>query len=565
MLKLTTLFFFLFITTLNATLTLTKDTKKYDDFRLKYFYDDSSSLTIDEIQIINFTQTIPNQFTQGYHSGTAWFKITVENKSNTEDFVLYFTEPFWSSLDLYTKENDEWSVQKNGLDILLKNRSIDDNNPAYNLHIHMGEKRIFYVKGKTVSGHIGEFQIFDKKEFYRPSRITITEAYCIYVFILLGLILLNIYNFIMTKERIYMYYIAYVLSFILFTSMKSGSYLSLGFPGWNEGLHVVGAFVILFLLLFSGKFLELKTYMPYMHKVFKIFAFVFLVFALLIFLSVPYSSLLFNIYSALFFMLLFYTTVTVWSKGFRCARYYFIALTIFAPTMLIMTLTFNTILDNSDITRYSFLAGAFIEIIFFTLLLTNRYLDTHSTNKCLTMQTKELKEIKDQLTIEAKTDILSGLFNRRYFSETSQEYFAKAKENEGQLSIVLLDLDNFKNINDTYGHHTGDAVIKETANILIELSRENDTVARYGGEEFIILLPETNLYEALTLAEKIRSTIESREIIFNEDEILHVTTSIGVAQVDTVNDENVSRTIQRCDNALYKAKQRGRNKVFSLA
>ncbi|NOR57802.1 MAG: diguanylate cyclase [Sulfurimonas sp.] len=565
MLKLITLFFFLFITTLNATLTLTKDTIKYDDFRIKYFYDDSSSLTIDDIQIINFTQTIPSQFTKGYHSGTAWFKISVQNKSNTEDFVLYFTEPFWSSLDFYTKENDKWSVQKNGLDISLKDRSIDDNNPAYNLHIHMGEKRTFYVKGKTVSGHIGEFQVFDKKEFYRPSRITITEAYYIYAFILLGLIFLNIYNFIMTKERIYIYYIAYVSSFILFTSMKSGSYLTFGFHGWNEGLHVVGAFVILFLLLFSGKFLELKTYMPFMDRVFKIFAFIFLVFALLIFLSVPYSSFLFNIYSALFFMLLFYTTVTVWSKGFRCARYYFIALTIFAPTMLIMTLTFNTILDNSDITRYSFLAGAFIEIIFFTLLLTNRYLDTYSTNKCLTMQTKELEEVKDQLTIEAKTDILSGLFNRRYFSEISQEYFAKAKENEGRLSIVLLDLDKFKSINDSYGHQAGDDVIKEAANILIKLSRENDTVARYGGEEFIILLPETNLYEALTLAEKIRSTIESREIISSEDEILHVTTSIGVAQVDTVNDENISRTIQRCDNALYKAKQRGRNKVFSLA
>ncbi|EDZ61243.1 diguanylate cyclase (GGDEF domain) [Sulfurimonas gotlandica GD1] len=561
-----TLFLFLFFTTLlTASFILTNQTQKNKNFTLEYLYDDSSSLTIDEIQKTDFTQTIPSQFTKGYHSGTSWFKITLENKSKNEDFILYFTEPFWSSLDLYTKENEEWSVQKNGLDILLKDRSIEDNNPAYHLHIHMGEKRTFYVKGKTVSGHIGEFQIFDKQEFFRPSRITITEAYTIYAFILLGLVLLNIYNFIMTKERIYMYYIAYVFSFILFTSMKSGSYLTLGLHGWDEGLHVVGAFVILFLLLFSGKFLKLNTYMPYMDRVFKIYASVFLVFALLISLSVPYSSLLFNIFSALFFILLLFTTITVWSRGFRCARYYFLALTIFAPTMLLMTLTFNTILDNTDITRYSFLAGAFIEIIFFTLLLTNRYLDTYSANKCLTMQTKELQEIKAQLTIEAKTDLLSGLHNRRYFSEMSQKSFLQAKRYEENLSIILLDLDKFKKINDTYGHQTGDIVIKVTADILKYLNREDDIVARYGGEEFIILLPHTNLYEALVIAENIRKKIESTEIHSESDDIFHVTASIGVAQLDTINDENISKTIQRCDNAMYKAKQRGRNKVFSLS
>ena len=109
------LLFFLFCTvTLYASVTLTNDKQKYDNFSIQYFYDESNMLDINDIEKTHFTNSIPSQFSQGYYSGTAWFKINITNHSDHKDFVLYFTEPFWSKLDLYTKNNGSWNVQKNG-------------------------------------------------------------------------------------------------------------------------------------------------------------------------------------------------------------------------------------------------------------------------------------------------------------------------------------------------------------------------------------------------------------------------------------------------------------------
>lgn len=121
-----TLVLLLFCTvTLYATVTLTNEKLKYDDFSIHYFYDESTSLDINDIEKIGCTNVIPNQFTEGYNSGTSWFKIDITNQSDIENFVLYFTEPLWSKLDLYTKVNGSWHIQKNGLDISLKERSLN--------------------------------------------------------------------------------------------------------------------------------------------------------------------------------------------------------------------------------------------------------------------------------------------------------------------------------------------------------------------------------------------------------------------------------------------------------
>lgn len=591
------LVFIFFTTALSASVELSDTVNKYDNFTIKYLYDEHSSLTINEIQNTNFEKTIPSQFTQGYRDGTAWFQIDLGNKSNTENYIIYFTEPIWSTFDLYKKENSLWEIKKNGLNVLLKDREIKDNNPAFKISIPKGESRTFYFKGKTISGHIGEFQIFTEKEFYRPSRITITEMYIIFSFMLCSLVLLNIYSFIITKERIYMFYIFYITSFIIFSSMKSASYMSFGLKGWSEGLHVIGAIVVFALLIFSKEFLKLNIYSKTINNAFKIFAIIFLIFSLLISINIPYTSLLFNIVAFIFFILLLYVAIKIWLDGFIAAKYYLIALIIFIPTMGIMTLNFNTILPNTDLTRYSFLAGALIEMLFFTLILTNRYMDVNSekiiiqnalleeknsnekkliseiekktkhlteANERLTKQTDELKEIKKQLTKEATTDMLSGLYNRRYFFEASQKSFYAAMRYEQELSILMLDIDKFKNLNDNFGHIYGDRVIRVLSNLLKKAVRTSDVLARYGGEEFIILLPQSDIEKSMQFAERIRLEIEKKQIQSDNGQTPEITVSIGLTQLDDEKDSDIEQLILRCDKALYSAKESGRNKVCIL-
>ncbi len=493
------LLFLLSVLSLNAALVIKDSTKKYENFNIQYFYDKSSSLSIDTIQNKKFPKNINSQFTQGYKHGDAWFKLEFTNKSKNEEFILHFTEPIWSTLDLYKKQNAQWIVQKNGLNIPLKKREILNSTPAFHLKINSGETAIFYVKGNTIASQIGEFQLYTKKEFCNPSRITLIEWYTIYSFVLFAFILLNLYNFLITRERIYIYYIAYVFMYILFASMHSGVYIDFGLPNWQEGLHVLGQLTLFALLLFSIEFLELKTTYPFMKKVFNYLAIGTLIFALLLSQDVPYSTIASNLFFSTVLITIVIVAIKILKNGFNGAKYYLIALMLYLPSMAMMAMNFNTLLPNNDITRYSFLAGAFIEIFLFTLILTNRYKEATKekitiqnqlieekklneqqllfeiekktdhlmiVNQHLIKQTQELKEAKKQLTIEATTDMLSGLYNRRYFFEASQISFYTAVRYNQTLSILMLDIDYFKKINDKYGHIFGDKVIRTVSNIL---------------------------------------------------------------------------------------------------
>ncbi|MEA3383061.1 MAG: 7TM diverse intracellular signaling domain-containing protein [Campylobacterota bacterium] len=373
-----------------ASVVIDNHKNRYDNFSIQYHYDKSNDLSIQNIEQHKFKKTTSNSFTFGYKDEYIWFKIEIENLSDKQNYILTFSEAIWKEFNLYYKKDGVFIEDLNGLDIPLNKRSIKDVNPAFNIDIDKQTTKVFYIKAKTIASQIGRFEIVTNEEYYNPSKITTTDIYIIFAFILITIIMLNIYSYFLTKDNTYMYYILYVIASVIFSSMHSGSYLILGFEGWNEGLHVVGAFVILFLLLFTNKFLDLKNQLPLVHKFFMFSAIVFILFALLIYNNIAYSSVLFNIYSALFFMILFFAVIKIFLKGVITAKYYLIALFVFAPLMGLMIATFNTFLNYSDFARHSFLAGALIEIIFFTLLLASKY-------RSLTL---EKIKIQDELIFE---------------------------------------------------------------------------------------------------------------------------------------------------------------------
>ena len=156
-------------------------------------------------------------------------------------------------------------------------------------------------------------------------------------------------------------------------------------------------------------------------------------------------------------------------------------------------------------------------------------------------------------------DSLTKVYNRRYFMLRFLEEFGRAKKFNLDLSFLMLDVDHFKKINDTYGHLVGDAVLREVARLIRENVREIDFIARYGGEEFSAILPETDKAGAIMLAERIRSRI-SQEKIRVFDETLTTSISIGVASFPQ-NTLHADVLIEISDKALYKAKTSGRNRI----
>jgi two-component system cell cycle response regulator len=184
-------------------------------------------------------------------------------------------------------------------------------------------------------------------------------------------------------------------------------------------------------------------------------------------------------------------------------------------------------------------------------------------NKQLNTLTDELSRKNAILEDLAAKDGLTGLYNHRYFQEFMRKQVLQAKRYERVVSLVLLDIDHFKNLNDTYGHQCGDQVLKELAAILRSLVRKSDIIARYGGEEFAIIMPETDIRGALIAAEKIRRKVQQHKSLTPADEAVTFTISLGVAELSESVD-GATGLMGAADRRLYQAKRSGRNQVCAV-
>lgn len=174
---------------------------------------------------------------------------------------------------------------------------------------------------------------------------------------------------------------------------------------------------------------------------------------------------------------------------------------------------------------------------------------------------KDLRKKLNKVTIEALSDPLTGLANRKGFSKAYEKALIQAQETTSSISLLMVDIDHFKKVNDTHGHLIGDKVIKFIADTLTMQIKGQDTASRFGGEEYAILLPNTPLRGAQALAETIRHKIEKAHIrrANTQESIGQVTVSIGVANHQP--SESLDSLLDRADTALYLSKQNGRNRV----
>ena len=175
-------------------------------------------------------------------------------------------------------------------------------------------------------------------------------------------------------------------------------------------------------------------------------------------------------------------------------------------------------------------------------------------------RTKEINNINVKLNVLATTDALCGVKNRRSFYESCGPIISYNRRERKPLAVLMLDIDKFKYINDTYGHGVGDEVLKSMAQKTSKILRKSDVFARLGGEEFSALLPNTTELGALKVAENIRQEIEHMEYVSSKNETIKFTISIGVATLNS-HDINIESVLHRADIALYSAKRNGRNQV----
>jgi diguanylate cyclase len=179
-----------------------------------------------------------------------------------------------------------------------------------------------------------------------------------------------------------------------------------------------------------------------------------------------------------------------------------------------------------------------------------------------TFEIDQLKDELDKVRQQAFNDPLTGLMNRRGFDISIEESINNARENDSPMCLLLIDIDHFKNVNDTHGHLVGDKVLRGLSKLLVNQMRGNDFLSRYGGEEFAVILPSTPITGAHTVAENLRKSAQKLRLthVKTGNKLTDITISTGVACYR--NGETTDDFISRCDKALYRAKNLGRNKTI---
>jgi diguanylate cyclase (GGDEF)-like protein len=223
---------------------------------------------------------------------------------------------------------------------------------------------------------------------------------------------------------------------------------------------------------------------------------------------------------------------------------------------IISELAFTVYIDNYGLSN---LVGHYFKI--FSFYFIYKAIIVKGIQEPYEIIFREMKQTEQKLFEQnsilkslATVDGLTGLYNHRHLYECLEVEAKRCRRHKGSFVVIILDLDHFKNINDTYGHLTGDKILKELSRILKENTRQTDLVGRYGGEEFLIMLAETSLNVGFEVAEKIRRVVELNKFSAQ----IRLTVSIGIEEY---NGEKVSELLEKADKKLYIAKNSGRNKT----
>jgi diguanylate cyclase len=232
--------------------------------------------------------------------------------------------------------------------------------------------------------------------------------------------------------------------------------------------------------------------------------------------------------------------------------------------------TFDSGKPNTKEKLVSFPGGsqAWIEIYTYPIFEENgKVVNVIEYTRDITKRKKteaERDSLVDKLQYLYRTDELTGLLNRRALIEELEDEVRRTKRYKSDLSLIICDIDYFKEINDNFGHDIGDRVLQNVSALIKEALRNTDIIGRYGGDEFLLILPETSIGGAKEIAERIRLAIKGFELQMEGNKAIRTTVSLGVAEFNA-DKEDINGLIKRADNALYMAKGRGRNRVYIIS
>lgn len=583
---------------------------------ISYLEDPSKSLGIREVTSNDYARRFQasnqDSLNFGLKDSAYWVRITVRNESASDEWILELSRPSMNSVFFYTPGPDGYSEIKTGYVYPFSTRDIPHEDFLFDLNITPGQEKTYYLRAEDMSLDL-PLWVWSHEEFIQHDQIT--RLILSLSFGALAIMLIyNLVLLLIMKEVGYVYYALFQFFLLMFLGSLQGyapRFLWPGFPLLNFYIIPLSLeLLVMFLMLFTWDFLRFEG-RPKWVDLFKSAVIAALIFGIFVTFFIGAKVLLIVIPASILLILCtFLLSNWAFVKGFKPARYYLFAWSVFLLIGAIMILHSMGVITLSHLIPETALElGSVYLVIFQSFALTDRinyfkqeHLNAQSlliqkqketlslkdqlnaalettreelernvserTSELLDLNKKLSEEISERIKVEselkklASIDFLTGLFNRRHFFDIAQTEFQRAKRYNKPLAVIIFDIDHFKGVNDSFGHLVGDQALVQISRLIQEIIRKTDVAARYGGEEFVILLPENNLESALLFAERLRGLVESSPIL-SQDEKIHLTVSIGVAGVDDASHaESFDHLISSADQNLYKAKNLGRNQVI---
>tara|TARA_B110000503_G_scaffold142530_1_gene239629 strand:- start:1380 stop:3281 length:1902 start_codon:yes stop_codon:yes gene_type:complete len=537
-----------------------------------------------------------------------WFKFTISHIHPAEPRLLEIEHALLDSVNIwFTQDKKILAAYQAGDTLTFSQRTIKHEN---------------FIFPVPTSGHSIEVYVstYSKGPVGLPLHIWTQNEYLEFTSksglimggffgLILAIGLSNLFFFITTRTPIFLMYAGYVifLGLTLLTLQGLGYHYIWPNSPWLQQ-HAVGIFgsLAMFLsILFCEGLLNVKAFNTKLSALLKTTAYIFL-FGLIIsfFIPLPVFIKAFLLMLCVSGLLILVVAIWLWVKGLAIAGYYTLAWSVLFVCALTVSLDTLNIMDFKIPSYYLLMLGAGIESVLLALILAvshnqqhqmllntqaallNKERQTQSAQKNmlalqedvskeleykvqertleLEVTLRELSDINRELQEKNSLDALTGLHNRDYFDKKYQAEIRRSRREQTQLSVVMVDIDYFKNVNDQYGHLVGDECIKIVAHTLKKvLKRPGDDVSRFGGEEFALILPNTDLEGALTLAEQLRAEIQKTTIQAGEISV-NITISAGICTAIAKLNQPEDNILALADKQLYVAKNAGRNNVQGL-
>lgn len=523
---------------------------------LSYYEDEEGNMSFSHIARLPKNAFTPLDKAVDSHvftPSTFWYRFDVINQHHLPLDRLIVVEIPWIDhigVTVVSGDNPLSSYQIGNI-YPYDHRTLDHRYSNFQ-HTFLPGRSTVYVQVRTRDPFIVPISVMDRSSFLAKDAGESYQTGFMYGFIG-AMLLYNLFLFVSIKARYYAFYVLYLSSFLIMNMSYNGYTFKLFFHDLPQLQNWAQSTTIFLFsisgLLFARSFLDFRQYSPRLSRMTNRVILFFVATMLITPIAGYQCHVILAIAFSIFFS--FYVlSVAFYSlfRGNRSAKFFILGTVAGLIGTSITAMTVMAVIPYSTPGFKAIDFGMLIDTILLSLALADRM-----------RIAQEEKLIAEK---EAKTDILTRLPNRKAYYEISSREVERAHRYGTNLSVIMLDIDYFKEINDTYGHSAGDTVLQYFAEVLRQTLRENDTPFRIGGEEFLILLPETDMTHAQQLAERIRTTIENVVVPFQGEKIT-ITVSLGISRYRQ-NEQSIEEAGKRADRALYQAKTGGRNQITAM-